>query len=50
MFWEGKTLEQGIKELLNIQSKSTPETVGPPFSIVRIMNKKIKWYSKGRCQ
>ncbi len=50
-FWiNNQPLEYGMNKLLTIQAKATPNTVGAPFSIVRITKKGVKWHTKGKCK
>ncbi len=50
-FWHAKKLTDAVEQLLLIQSKATPDDVGPPFSIVKLAaGNYVKWYRKGKCE
>ena len=50
-FWlNNKPYERGMNRLLQVQSDSASATVGPPFSILRITKKGLKWYTHGACK
>ncbi len=50
-FWRShKSLEEAMEKLLETQSEATPNSVGPPYAIIRITRNGEKWYKKGMCK